>query len=837
MASPLVAPARGGAVAHSSATTVGRMRRGTVVVAVLALASSSAVLGLAAAPAQAAPASGGRPVHTSSGGLRAVGALPDAAGARAAATAGASEAAQRRPGFVPRSVSQRHVTLADQAVTDRIAIATVTWPVTAESPALVLRTFTAGKPSAWQPLSVDDSTAPEASKTAGSEPLLLTDVDRVQVAALSGTVVEATLSVYGSPVASADAAAAATAATTTTTNPATVTAADLARPAIRSRAAWGANESIVKLPYEYATVSGAMIHHTAGSNSYSAADVPAILRAIQAYHVNGRGWKDIAYNVLVDKYGTAWEGRGGGLDQAVVGGHSYGLTNYRVFGLSLIGTYSTVKPSAAMVATAESVIAWKFLVHGVDPYGKATGESGTLNAISGHRDDRPTECPGSAAYALLPMIRAAVKEKMADATARAHPALAIPDVDGDGRADVVSAFPNGVRVTFADGTTRESSLTDLGFVGPWSRIGDAVAVGDLNADDYADVAVGATLASGEDAVYVAFGSASGLRAAGNVRVAAPAGLASGAGFGTALAVLTYPRPGLAIGAPLATVSGRAQAGVLVTVPFAGDEPGSAGTWTQGSAGVPDTAEAGDRFGAPLAASGSVLVVGTPRESVGTVAASGLVTAFTWTGSALADGKAASQATRGVPSASEAGDNFGGAVAVHDGLILAGVPGEDLGTVKDAGSVAELAYSRGALFPGTTRSQSSAGVPGSDQAGDAFGSAVAILEPCANSSAVAYAIGVPGKSVAGLARAGNVTTYAVSGAGGCLGSKALVRGGVLGGSPVAGARLGGLLAALPADAGKDRLLVGVAGSGVSLVASDGASATWLAGPGTSALAAA
>ena len=236
----------------------------------------------------AAPASDGSTprVDVRRSALTRVGSLPDAAGARSAVQRGIQEAAQASriaPKASPRSTEV--AALAEQSVTSRIAVATITWPQSAASPALVLRTFNSGVPSAWQPVEVDESTGPGAATTAGSEPLLLTDVDRVQVAALAGATVDAALSVYSSPAVAADAAAAS--ATTQAASPAGAgaspgasAAADRARPDVKSRAQWGANEGIVRLPYEYAVVTGAMIHHTAGSNSYLAADVPGILLSL-----------------------------------------------------------------------------------------------------------------------------------------------------------------------------------------------------------------------------------------------------------------------------------------------------------------------------------------------------------------------------------------------------------------------------------------------------------------------------------------------------------------------------------------------------------------------------
>ena len=61
--------------------------------------------------------------------------------------------------------------------------------------------------------------------------------------------------------------------------------------------------------------SFAVVHHTAGTNNYTAAQSAAIVRGIELYHVKGNGWNDIGYNFLVDKYGQVFEGRYGGVDQ------------------------------------------------------------------------------------------------------------------------------------------------------------------------------------------------------------------------------------------------------------------------------------------------------------------------------------------------------------------------------------------------------------------------------------------------------------------------------------------------------------------------------------------
>src|SRR4051812_5445667 len=76
----------------------------------------------------------------------------------------------------------------------------------------------------------------------------------------------------------------------------------VAAPVIVEREQWGANEAIRRAPPQYADgVHLAIVHHTAGTNSYTEAQSAAIVRGIEIYHVKGNGWNDIGYNFLVDK--------------------------------------------------------------------------------------------------------------------------------------------------------------------------------------------------------------------------------------------------------------------------------------------------------------------------------------------------------------------------------------------------------------------------------------------------------------------------------------------------------------------------------------------------------
>jgi hypothetical protein len=194
-----------------------------------------------------------------------------------------------------------------------------------------------------------------------------------------------------------------------------------AAPTIIRRSQWGADESIVRAPPWYADrLRLAIVHHTAGTNDYSAAQSAAIVRGIQAYHVLGNGWNDIGYNFLVDKYGQVFEGRFGGAERNVVGAHAEGFNTGSV-GVALLGTYSSAQPSAKAITAIANLLAWRLDVGHVDPVsrlswisgGNARFPSGTpvpLAAIAAHRDTGPTSCPGNALYRQLPTIARRVAE-------------------------------------------------------------------------------------------------------------------------------------------------------------------------------------------------------------------------------------------------------------------------------------------------------------------------------------------------------------------------------------------------------------------------------------------
>lgn len=183
-------------------------------------------------------------------------------------------------------------------------------------------------------------------------------------------------------------------------------AAAAAKPAIFSRAQWGANESWRdKGSLRYGTIKAGFVHHTVNANDYTKAEVPGLLRSIYAYHTKSRGWSDIGYNFLVDRFGRIWEGRAGGVDKAVVGAHTLGY-NEVSFAMSAIGNFDVAQPSSAMVNAYGRLFAWKLGMYGINPQATGINLNGKkFRAINGHRDSGTTACPGQYLYNKLPQIR------------------------------------------------------------------------------------------------------------------------------------------------------------------------------------------------------------------------------------------------------------------------------------------------------------------------------------------------------------------------------------------------------------------------------------------------
>ena len=239
-------------------------------------------------------------------------------------------------------------------------------------------------------------------------------------------------------------------------------------PRVITRAGWGADESIRGSgPTVDAKLVAATVHHTAGANNYSQAEAPGIVRGIYKYHTQTLGWGDVGYNALVDKYGNIYEGRYGGLTNNVQGAHAGGF-NKGTFGISMMGDYSAVHPTQAMINSVGAMIGWRLRIAGVNPSGKATlvsqgyrsakfgaGESANLPTIFAHRDVGDTTCPGAVGYAQMDRIR--------DIAAQKSTGLGAGIIDNerpDGGTDIRADLPNRDAIGDAIGGGDLGSIID-----------------------------------------------------------------------------------------------------------------------------------------------------------------------------------------------------------------------------------------------------------------------------------------------------------------------------------------------------------------------------------------
>ncbi|MGW1726671.1 FG-GAP-like repeat-containing protein [Streptomyces sp. NPDC002306] len=229
--------------------------------------------------------------------------------------------------------------------------------------------------------------------------------------------------------------------------------------------------------------------------------------------------------------------------------------------------------------------------------------------------------------------------------------MAAGDVDGDGFTDlVVNAGSKTASGTGALPPLRLQLLRGSGrglTAGPViarqdTASADSVAIGDMDGDGRQDIVFGRSTAAGGGLVGVVRGTVHGpaARAAliGQNTPGVPGTGESGDAFGTAVTVGDVTGDGYAdvvAGVPGEDHAGKTDAGTFVVL--RGSAAGLTGTgskvFSQNTAGVPGTAENGDRFGGRVALVGGHVLVSAPRENSGSGAvwvfatgASGLATA-------------------------------------------------------------------------------------------------------------------------------------------------------------------------------------------------------------------
>lgn len=153
-----------------------------------------------------------------------------------------------------------------------------------------------------------------------------------------------------------------------------------------TRAAWGArapkSPPVVLLPSAVDTV---VYHYTAAlaDQRENHAECSVRVRGVQAFHQEGRGWNDIAYNFLVCKHGYIFEGRGIDAKSAATG-----ADNSHTLAVCFLGADRVDRDDVTATGRAALVAVTRWIVQ----------RRPTARYFKGHRDFMSTSCPGDELY-------------------------------------------------------------------------------------------------------------------------------------------------------------------------------------------------------------------------------------------------------------------------------------------------------------------------------------------------------------------------------------------------------------------------------------------------------
>lgn len=152
------------------------------------------------------------------------------------------------------------------------------------------------------------------------------------------------------------------------------------------RSGWGALQPDGRVTLHKRAIDELVIHYSSmdSERRTSHADCAGVVRSIQRFHQQTRGWDDIAYNWLVCQHGAVFEGRGWGVMSAATYGHNGHTQAVCFLGGDREGRDDVTAGGRAALA---HVIR--------DFHRRYSGR------VVGHRDRVATGCPGDEIYAWI----------------------------------------------------------------------------------------------------------------------------------------------------------------------------------------------------------------------------------------------------------------------------------------------------------------------------------------------------------------------------------------------------------------------------------------------------
>jgi hypothetical protein len=148
------------------------------------------------------------------------------------------------------------------------------------------------------------------------------------------------------------------------------------------RSAWGAQPPKSKPVVIPTPVKHLVLHHSVTPDNGL-----RTVQSIQRFHMDARGWQDIAYSAIYSPQdGVMYEGRGWG----IAGAHTR-LHNRTAHAICVLGNYETMIPSAQTIYALAWWANWHGATYGPDHY-------------VGHTDLGTTACPGKNLYGKMGQI-------------------------------------------------------------------------------------------------------------------------------------------------------------------------------------------------------------------------------------------------------------------------------------------------------------------------------------------------------------------------------------------------------------------------------------------------